>query len=90
MVDIVIGVRGHRGEPLVITPAVRCEHVLDALFDDPFLAGLRRVELTSADVILTFGAAATPERDVVRTRVTELLGPPRWVVDPTVRVSQPT
>jgi len=74
-----VGVRGHHGATLVITRGDRAEHVLDALFDDTVLAGLTRVELTHEGVTLTFNGG--PPEDVVRKRVIQLLGPPRWKID---------
>lgn len=78
MTTITIDVRGHRGETLVITKSDRAEHVLDALFDDTALVGLRRVELTREGIVLSF--ANEVDEKHVRTRVLQLLGPPRWKV----------
>jgi hypothetical protein len=87
MAEVTIRVRGHRGEPLVITPADRCEHVLDALFDDIRLeGGLRRVELTTETIILDFAPSCGAEIQKIATeRLPDLLGRPRWIVgDPQV------
>lgn len=78
MADVTVRVRGHRGEPLVITPSDRREHVLDALFDDVVLRGLSRVVITTEEITLTFAKEAAPA--VVRERLLQLLGPPRWFV----------
>lgn len=78
MLDVTIRVRGHRGEPIVITRAERCSHVLDALFDDIVLEGLSRVEVTSDAIKMTF--AKEPVTSLVRERLLQLLGPPRWSV----------
>jgi hypothetical protein len=78
MTDVTVRVRGHRGEPLVITRLERHEHVLDALFDDIVLDGLRRVEVTREAIKMTF--AGEPVTAVVRERLLQLLGPPRWIV----------
>jgi hypothetical protein len=82
-VTVRVGVRGHRGEPLVITKLTRCDHVIDALFDDTRLdGGLRRVELTREAVTLTFDARCPKDlRDVARHRLPDLLAAPRFVVD---------
>jgi hypothetical protein len=87
MAEVTIRVRGHRGEPLIITPADRCEHVLDALFDDTRLeGGLRRIELTTETITLTFAPSCGVEiTKIVRDRLPDLLGRPRWLVgDPQV------
>lgn len=76
--EVTIRVRGHRGEPLVITPGDRKEHVLDALFDDIVLDGLRRVEITRDAIKMSF--VKEPVAAVVRERLLQLLGPPRWIV----------
>jgi hypothetical protein len=78
MADVTIRVKGHRGEPLVITPGHRCEHVLDALFDDIVLTGLKRVEITRETIKMSF--AKEPVESIVRERLLQLLGPPRWLV----------
>ena len=78
MSEVTVRVRGHRGEPLVITRLARCEHVLDALFDDIVLEDLRRVEITREAIKLSF--AKEQVASVVRERLLQLLGPPRWVV----------
>lgn len=78
MTDVTVRVSGHRGEPLVITRHDRCEHVLDALFDDIVLAGLKRVEITRETIKMSF--ANEPAASLVRERLLQLLGRPRWVV----------
>ena len=78
MTDVTIRVRGLRGEPLVITRRERREHVLDALFDDIVLDGLRRVEITVEHITMTFANA--PVTTIARERLVQLLGPPRWIV----------
>ena len=82
-VAVRVGVRGHRGEPLVITRLNRCEHAVDALFDDTRLGNaLRRIELDDEAITLTFDASSTPEvRRIVRERLPDLLSAPRFVVD---------
>jgi hypothetical protein len=81
-VTVRIGVRGHSGEPLVITRVERSEHVIDALFDDTRLDEmLRRIELTHDAITLTWDARASKEiRDVARARLPLLLAAPRFVV----------
>ena len=78
MRELTIRVRGHRGPPLVITRLDRHEHVLDALFDDLVLAGLKRVEITTEGITMTF--EKEQEEKLARERLLQLLGPPRWVV----------
>ena len=78
-----VGVRGHKGEPLVITKLTRCDHVIDALFDDTRLeGGLRRVELTREAVTMTFDARCPKElRETARKRLPDLLAAPRFIVE---------
>jgi hypothetical protein len=78
MTDVTVRVRGHRGDPLVITRLDRCEHVLDALFDDIVLEGLKRVEITRETIKMSF--ANEPVTALARERLLQLLGPPRWIV----------
>ena len=78
MSEVTVRVHGHRGESLVITPGTRCDHVLDALFDDIVLEGLKRVVITTEGITMTF--ATQPVEKVARERLLQLLGPPRWVV----------
>jgi hypothetical protein len=82
-VAVRIGVRGHEGAPLVITKLTRCEHVIDALFDDTRLeGGLRRIELTTDAITLTFDARCPKElREIATKRLPDLLAAPRFVVD---------
>ena len=81
-VTVRIGVRGHQGPPIVITRLDRCEHAIDALFDDTRLdKRLRRIELTSEHITLTWDARASKEiQDIARARLPVLLAAPRFVV----------
>jgi len=82
-VTVRVTVRGHHGEPLVITKLNRSDHAVDALFDDTRLeGGLRRIELTDEAITLTFDERCPKElRDIARARLPDLLGAPRFVVE---------